>query len=132
MDRRIASLLLRWRSISKYVNSQDYVFATDANRAGRKRGKQPLWLAKIMQYRIQPTARAVGITKTIGWHTLRHSFATSLLGNGEEIKVAQELLRHSSCRITLDIYAQALTTQKRTAQNRVVADFMPELWHDGT
>jgi integrase len=132
MDRRIASALLRWRSISKYGDSQDYVFATDANRAGRKRGKQPLWLAKIMQCRIQPTARAVGITKTIGWHTLRHSFATSLLGNGEEIKVAQELLRHSSCRITLDIYAQALTTQKRTAQNRVVADFMPELSHDGT
>lgn len=127
IDPRIATLLLHWRSISKYVESQDYVFATDANRAGGKRGRQPLWLGKVMQYHIQPTARAVGITKTIGWHTLRHSLATSLLRNGEEIKVAQELLRHSSCRITLDIYAQAVTSEKRRAQSMVVKEFMPEL-----
>ena len=127
MDRRIAALLLRWRSVSKYVDSQDYVFATDSNRASQKRGKQPVWLAKIMQYHIAPAARAVGISKKIGWHTLRHTFATSLLRNGEEIKVAQELLRHSSCRITLDIYAQAVGVDKRRAQSRVVKEFMPEL-----
>jgi integrase len=130
LDPRIATLLLHWRSISKYVRPEDYVFATDANRAGRKRGKQPVWLAKIMQHRIQPTARAVGITKTIGWHTLRHSFATSLLRNGEQIKVAQELLRHCSCRITLDIYAQAVSLDKRRAQSRVVGEFMPKLSSD--
>jgi integrase len=127
MDPRIATLLLRWRSASKYVHSEDYVFATDSNRAGGKRGKQPVWLAKVMQYHIQPTARALGIKKTIGWHTLRHSLATSLLRNGEEIDVAQELLRHSSCRITLDIYAQAVSADKRRAQSRVIKEFMPEL-----
>jgi len=113
--------------MSKYVHPEDYIFATDSNRAGRKRGKQPVWLAKIMQYRIQPAARAVGITKAIGWHTLRHSLATSLHINGEEVKVVQELLRHSSCKITLDIYAQAVSTDKRRAQSRVVQDFMSEL-----
>lgn len=127
IDPRIATLLLRWRALSKYTQPEDYIFATDANRAGRKRGRQPVWLAKIMQYHVQPTARAVGITKKIGWHALRHSFATSLLRNGEEIKVAQELLRHSSCRITLDIYAQAVSADKRKAQSRVVQEFMPEL-----
>ena len=45
-----------------------------------------------MQYHIQPVARRVGIGKKIGWHTLRHSFATSLHRNGEGIKVVQELL----------------------------------------
>jgi len=127
MDPRIATLLRRWRSVSKYVHPEDYIFATDSNRAGRKRGKQPVWLAKIMQYRIQPAARAVGITKAIGWHTLRHSLATSLHRNGEEVKVVQELLRHSSCKITLDIYAQAVSSDKRRAQSRVVQDFMSEL-----
>jgi integrase len=124
MDSRIAMLVLRWRSISKFVSPEDYVFATDSNRAGRKRGKQPVWLAKIMQYRIQPIARAVGITKRIGWHTLRHSLATALHRNGEEIKVVQELLRHSSCKITLDVYAQAVNTDKRMAQRRVLQDFI--------
>jgi len=127
MDPRIATLLLRWRSISKYVDSEDYLFATDSNRAGGKRGKQPVWLAKILTHHIQPVARAVGIRKNIGWHTLRRCFATSLLRNGEEIKVAQELLRHSSCRITLDLYAQAVSEDKRKAQSRVVAEFIPEL-----
>jgi integrase len=124
MDPRIATLLLRWHSVSKYVQPEHYVFATDSNRAGRNRGKQPVWLGKVMQYHVQPTARAVGITKTIGWHTLRHSLATSLHRNGEEIKVVQELLRHSSCKITLDIYAQAVSADKRRAQGRVVKEFI--------
>ena len=127
MDPRIAMLLTDWRSVSTYVHSQDYVFATDSNRAGHKRGTQPVSLAKIMQYHIQPAARAVGIRKKIGWHTLRHSLATSLHHNGEEIKVVQELLRHASCKITLDIYAQAVSADKRRAHSRVVQDFIPEL-----
>jgi integrase len=127
MDVRIAKLLRSWRSVSKYVCPEDYVFATDSNRAGNKRGKQPVWLAKIMQYHIQPVAQAIGITKKISWHMLRHSLATSLQGNGEEIKVVQELMRHSSCRITLDIYAQAVTVAKRRAQGRVVAGYIPDL-----
>jgi integrase len=127
MDPGIATLVYEWRSVSSYVDSQDYVFATDSNRAGYKRGKQPVSLAKVMQYHVQPIARSVGIEKKIGWHTLRHSFATSLHGNGEGVKVVQELLRHSSCRITLDVYAQAVSADKRRAQSRIVADFMPEL-----
>lgn len=127
MDPRIATLLLCWRSVAKYIQPKDYIFASDSNRAGRKRGKQPVWLGRIMQYHIQPVAQALGITKRVGWHTLRHSLATSLLRNGEEIKVAQELLRHSSSRITLDIYAQAVSDDKRRAQGRVVKEFMPEL-----
>jgi integrase len=127
MDVRIAKLLQEWRSVSKYSESQHYVFATDSNRASDQRGKQPVSLAKIMQHHIQRVACAVGITKKIGWHTLRHTFATSLHHNGEGIKVVQELLRHSSCRITMDIYAQAVNIDKRKAQSRVVEDFVNEL-----
>jgi integrase len=126
LDVRVAKLLQEWHAVSRYVHSQDYIFATDCNRGGDQRGKQPISLAKVMQCRIVPVARAVGISKKVGWHTLRHSFATSLHRNGEGIKVMQELLRHSSSRITLDIYAQAVSADKRIAQSRVVADFMAE------
>jgi site-specific recombinase XerD len=45
---------------------------------------------------IQPAARKLGINKKISWHTFRHTFSTLLKGNGEDVKVVQELLRHST------------------------------------
>jgi len=74
-----------------------------------------------MSYHIQPAAKRVGITKHIGWHTFRHTYTTLLHANGEDVKVVQELLRHGSAKITMDVYAQAVTSAKRKAQGRVVA-----------
>jgi len=36
------------------------------------------------------------------------------------VKVVQELLRHASTKVTLDVYAQALTPAKLAAQRKVV------------
>jgi len=73
----------------------------------------------------------MGITKRLGWHTFRHTYSTLLKGNGEDVKVVQELLRHASGKITLDIYTQAMTSAKRKAQSRVVAMIRPELHRNG-
>jgi len=73
-----------------------------------------------MKRHIQPVARANGIHKKIGWHTCRHSFGTLLKGNGEDVKTVQELLRHANSRITLDVYTQAVNSNKRAAQSKVV------------
>ena len=54
------------------------------------------------------------------WHTFRRTFAMLLKANGKDIKVVQELLRHGSTRVTLDIYAQAQMPAKRAAQLKVV------------
>ena len=56
----------------------------------------------------------------MSWHTFRHTFSTLLKGNGEDVKVVQELLRHSTANMTLDTYTQALSPQKRSAQSKVV------------
>ena len=56
-----------------------------------------------------------------GWHTFRRTYTTLLHANGEDVKVVQELLRHGSAKITMDVYAQALTAAKRLAQGKVVA-----------
>jgi integrase len=55
------------------------------------------------------------LEKPIGWHSFRHSLATNLRSLGVDIKIAQELMRHSSCRTTLDIYTRAVDQQKREA-----------------
>jgi integrase len=120
IDEYIAADLMEWHRETPYRAPSDWVFATDSNRAGRKRGKQPIWLCKVMSYHIQPIAKELGITKRIGWHTFRRTYSSILQDNGEDVKVVQELLRHASTRVTLDVYAQALTPSKRAAQRRVV------------
>jgi integrase len=120
MDGCTAQLLQSWLQATPYRNPEDWVFASNSSRAGEKRGKQPLWLQTIMRYHIQPVVERLGITKRVSWHTFRRTFATLLKANGEDIKVVQELLRHGSTRVTLDIYAQAQMPAKRAAQQKVV------------
>lgn len=73
-----------------------------------------------MKRYFKPTARELGINTDIGWHTFRHSFGALLKANGEDVKTAQELLRHVNSRITLDVYTQATTINKRAAQSKIV------------
>jgi integrase len=56
-----------------------------------------------------------GVTKLVGWHSFRRTFAALLKGSGEDVKTTQELMRQTSSRITMDVYAQALTPAKRSA-----------------
>jgi site-specific recombinase XerD len=65
------------------------------------------------------------VDKQIGWHSFRHSLATNLRTLGVGIKVAQELLRHSSCRTTLDIRTRAVSQRKREASSKVVEMMQP-------
>ena len=69
--------------------------------------------------------KRLGITKQIGWHSFRRTFATLLKGNGEDVKTTQELMRHANSRLTLDVYAQALTPAKRAAHLKVVEMIRP-------
>ena len=55
----------------------------------------------------------------MGWHTLRHSFATALDAAGARAKVAQELMRHANYTTTMDIYTGALERDKRETASRV-------------
>ena len=115
MDSYMAEDLLRWHSQSTYTSDDHYVFASET-----MRGNQLYWPDNLMKRHIRPVAKENGIHKKIGWHTFRHSFGTLLKANGEDVKTLRELLRHANSRITLDVYTQAVTSNKRAAQSKVV------------
>jgi site-specific recombinase XerD len=47
-------------------------------------GKQPLWPGTLWQRNVTPAIKKTGITKPkLGWHTLRRSFASLLLSEGQ-------------------------------------------------
>lgn len=54
-----------------------------------------------VQKAIKAAATKAGISKRVGPHTFRHSFATSLLKNGYDIRTVQELLGHKDVRTTM-------------------------------
>ncbi len=121
LDPDLAQSLLAWRRMSPFDREHDWVFASPA-----LRGKQPYWPENLLRRHIRPAAKRCGINTPIGWHTFRHSYATHLKANGEDVKVVQESLRHANSRITLDTYTQALTPAKREAQTKVVRMILPK------
>lgn len=98
----------------------DWVFASP-----EMCGRQPYWPENLLRRHIRPAALRVGITKVVGWHSFRRTFATLLKASGEDVKTMQELMRHASSKITLDVYAQALTPVKRAAQRKVAEMIQP-------
>jgi integrase len=121
LDPWVAEELLMWRRSAPYNQADDWIFASP-----RVKGKRPYQPDMILQRCIRPAAVEAGITKHIGWHTFRHTFSTMLKAGGADIKVMQELLRHANSRITLDIYTQAMSPEKRKAQSGVVQMFFQE------
>ena len=120
LDSGLANVLLDWRARSAYKGHEDWLFASP-----RMKGTKPYTPDTILSKVIRPAAKRAGITKRVGWHTFRHTFATLLKANGEDVKVVQQSLRHANSRITLDIYTQAVTPAKRQAQGRVVRMIQP-------
>jgi integrase/recombinase XerD len=82
----------------------DYVFVSKSRRKG---------LSRIMVFHlIKELVEIVGIKKTVSPHTFRHSFATSLLEGGANLRAIQAMLGHESVGTT-EIYTHMDTSRLR-------------------
>jgi integrase len=121
MNVELAKALALWKEQTDYSEPDNWVFASPASR-----GQQPYWANTMLTRQVRPAALDAGIIKTIGWHTFRRSFATLLQSSGATVKTTQELMRHASPVMTFGTYAQAVTSDKREAQDRIAAMILPQ------
>lgn len=114
LDPELAEALVMWRRQSPYRMDDDWLFASPASK-----GQLPYWSFSLFRVYVRPALKAAEITGKVGWHTFRHSYATILKSHEEDVKTVQELMRHANSSVTLNLYAQAVTDIKRSAQSKV-------------
>ena len=99
----VLQVLRLWRENTAYRSDEDWIFASS-----HYHGETPYTYQILFRRHIRPVIeRVAGIKSSkeapIGWHTLRRSLATLLISNGENVKVAQSQLRHTTPKITCNL-----------------------------
>ena len=81
------------------------------SRSGRRLRREAIW-ELVKRYALR-----VDVDPAISPHTLRHSFATHLLGGGADLRQIQEMLGHASIQTT-QIYTQVETSRLKRVHSK--------------
>jgi site-specific recombinase XerD len=98
------ALLETLREYWRWKKPRTYLFASSE----RKRGKERPIADTTVWYACAQAARHAGLTKRIGPHTLRHSFATHLLEAGTDLRTIQIILGHGDLETTAKYCVQTV------------------------
>ncbi len=85
-------------AIDAYVDACPHALPADGPLFVGERGKR--LQQAVLQKRVRELRHALGLPETATPHSLRHSFATHLLGHGADLRAIQELLGHASLSTT--------------------------------
>jgi len=93
-----------------FYNNNDLVFATETGTPIEPRN---------FSRTFKKLLKKAEISTDINVHAMRHNYATRGLENGIDLKVLQELLGHSSVKITGDTYSHVLPDKKRESVKKL-------------
>ena len=92
-----------------FYKERDFVFATSTG---------DNYHPDSVRNGVEKLLKAIG-QATVAPHTLRHSYASFLFDIGEDPKVIQSILGHSSVSTTLDIYVHVQDDRKQTTSTKI-------------
>jgi integrase len=123
IDAETVKVLIRWR-VQRGSIALDFTRA-DAVVFGALDGspRNPISMSQMFGRRVATARKALGADALpiITLHGLRHTHATVLLEAGENPKVVQERLGHTTITTTMDIYSHVTPTMQRGAVDRFAA-----------
>ena len=105
-------LLEALREYWRWSRSKVYLFPSPWSPSDREEPITP----KSIYNACKEAAERAGLTKRIGPHTLRHSFATQHLDSGTDLRTIQHLLGHADLKNTL-VYLHLSQRHVRSATN---------------
>ena len=114
-----------WRKETPHSADDDLIFPSM-----RLKGGKPPRANMLVADHLQPAARKAGIKERVGFHALRRTLASALAADGRDIRLIQELLRHSNPAITLDAYVRSTTPAKIEAQGWVMRQLLADSPND--
>jgi integrase len=123
----LAAHLQMWRRKTRYAKDEDLIFPSLRHSL---RGKKPPAANMLVSDHLRPAAEKAGVKappRAFGFHTFRRTLASVLVGQNVDPKVVQEILRHQGIRITLELYAKTITSNKIEAQGM----FLNMLFEEG-
>ena len=91
-------------------NEWDLVFT---NKEGR-----PIDPSHMLQREFTPALRCAGL-RQVRFHDLRHTYASLLINQGENVKFVQSQMGHASCQTTLDRYGHLMPVKSNEVGLRI-------------